>query len=149
MPAVTPGRPAIRSTKYVAQLYYVFNQMHRRCNDPLHKQYRDYGGRGIYVRSEWRTFWAFYDCMHPRPIGGLLDRVDNDGPYSPGNCRWATRVEQNSNRRNCRYVDLSGEQVTLKEYCRRASIPYRATLKRLFRGWPLNRALQWQDSNVA
>lgn len=122
--------------------YWVWSDMKSRCNNPNHHGYANYGGRGIYVCDRWQTFDNFAEDMLPRPDGGMLDRIDNNGPYSPDNCRWATRIEQNSNRRNCIYVDHGGELVTLKEYCRRAGMPYRPVVKRIQdRGWPVSIAL--------
>lgn len=142
MPTRTAGRPSMRSTPYLRRLYWIWNQMQRRCADPEHKQFADYGGRGITVCDRWRdSFWNFHDDMHPRPDGGLLDRRENDGPYSPENCRWTDRKTQNSNRRNCIYLDDGGERVTLREYARRHDLTYRATLKRLRRGWTLDQAV--------
>lgn len=122
--------------------YWVWADMKGRCQNPAHRSFANYGGRGIYVCDRWQTFSQFAVDMLPRPEGGMLDRIDNDGPYSPENCRWASRQEQNSNRRNCIYVEHSGEQVTLKEYCRREGVAYRAIVKRIKdRNWPIAKAL--------
>lgn len=124
------------------QEYWVWAAMKDRCLNPNSPQYKDYGGRGVTVCERWMAFDGFAADMLPRPIGGLLDRIDNDGPYSPDNCRWSDRKTQNSNRRNCIYVSHSGERVTLKEYCRREAIPYRPIVKRIQdRGWPVDVAL--------
>jgi hypothetical protein len=72
----------------------------------------------------------------------MIDRIDNAKGYSPDNCRWADRKTQNSNRRNCIYVQHGEETVTLREYCRREGLTYRPVVKRIQdRGWPVDQAL--------
>ena len=71
-----------------------------RCTYKSHRQFKDYGGRGIRVCAQWRRFELFLADMGERPVGKTLDRwPDPDGNYKPGNCRWATRIQQRRNRR--------------------------------------------------
>ena len=123
------------------RLHWIWADMLSRCRNPNHRSFHNYGGRGIAVTPRWRDFVAFAADMGD-PRGLMLDRINNDGPYEPSNCRWATRHQQNSNRRNCIYVSDHGESITIREYCRRHALPYRPIMKRIRdRNWPIEAAL--------
>jgi hypothetical protein len=99
--------------------------MVRRCTKPQDKSFKNYGGRGIGVAPEWRhDFPRFLVAIGPRPSPGhSLDRYpDNDGPYAPGNVRWATRYEQNRNRRDNTWLTFKGETHCLTDWGRLRNI---------------------------
>lgn len=80
-------------------VYATWRAMHRRCTDPKHKSYPQYGGRGIKVCDRWKDFLLFVEDMGPRPPKHTLDRYDNYKDYEPGNCKWSTNSQQAFNRR--------------------------------------------------
>lgn len=90
--------------------YISWCNMKQRCLNPRNEKYQDYGGRGIKICKRWLTsFENFLEDMGEKPKGLTLDRIDNDGNYEPGNCRWATQKEQQNNRRNTPSTTISPE----------------------------------------
>lgn len=79
--------------------YISWTRMLSRCHDPNLDNYKHYGGRGITVCERWLSFENFLADMGERPANRSIDRINNDGNYEPGNCRWATSAEQHSNKR--------------------------------------------------
>lgn len=89
--------------------YRAWVKLRNRCNNPNNTQYKDYGGRGIFVCERWRSFSNFIADMGPKPSPlHSIDRINNNGPYSPENCRWADKKTQVRNTRPRSDLGLSG-----------------------------------------
>lgn len=118
-----------RQTK--TRLYREWFAMKQRCNYKKHKQFKNYGGRGISVCKEWmNSFESFRDWALCSGYNDSLtiDRIDVNGNYSPENCRWITHKVQQNNRTNNRYITHNGETKTLSEWCEIYNIKF-STLK--------------------
>ncbi|MER9217916.1 hypothetical protein NKI48_03125 [Mesorhizobium sp. M0644] len=122
--------------------YQCWLDLKQRCMNQDSQAFAYYGGRGIVVCDRWRdSFAAFLSDMGSRPAGMTLDRIDNDGNYEPGNCRWATRADQVANRGRSRTVVLNGQCLPLKTACQRLGLNHKTVAGRIDRGWPVERAL--------
>lgn len=96
--------------------YWVWRSMHDRCRLPTHQAWCNYGARGIRVCERWAKFDAFWADMGPTYLPGLdLDRVNNDGHYEPANCRWATRRQNNRNKRNNTLIEVNGAWMNSRD----------------------------------
>lgn len=119
-----------------SRLYHSWKAMMDRCYNSASKDYPNYGARGIRVCDHWHKLSNFLiDMIDSFKAGLTLDRKDNDGPYSPENCRWATASEQNSNRRNNVFVEVDGQRLTCAEWSRKTGISKCVISSRLRNGW--------------
>jgi hypothetical protein len=105
--------------------------MWQRCGNPKHPTFSYYGGRGITVCDRWKLFENFLSDMGEKPNGLCIERIDNDGDYSPENCKWATRLEQGRNTRRQRWVFWNGRNLRLVDAARESGIHYNTLGKRL------------------
>jgi hypothetical protein len=124
-------------------VYRAWSNMLSRCRNPHHQAYDNYGGRGIKVCKRWESFANFYVDMGERPEGCSLERRKNWLGYSPKNCYWATRIEQESNKRTTRMLTAFGETKTMAAWERDARCEVAAsTLRwRIRGGWQMPDAL--------
>jgi hypothetical protein len=127
------------------RLWNAWSHMRQRCNNPNVERYPHYGGRGIIVCEEWESFaefrtWALANGYRPQL---QLDRIDNDGPYSPENCRWVTHTENVRNTRHVHYVEAFGERKALSAWAEdeRCLVSYDTLKRRIREGWSPEEAL--------
>jgi len=116
--------------------YHVWVGMIARCEKKNIKGYDRYGGRGISVCDRWRhSFANFLADMGNRPSERhSIERVNNDGNYEPGNCRWATTAEQSNNTRRTIRIVIGGREQSLKSWCKELGKSYSSTQKRIYAG---------------
>jgi hypothetical protein len=117
------------------KIYRLWSMMLDRCRNPRNTFYGEYGGRGICVCESWLKFQNFYADMGEKPEGKSLDRINNNGCYSPENCRWASRVEQARNRRNNRMVTYKGKSQSLSAWAEELNANFNTLNTRAQRGW--------------
>lgn len=116
--------------------------MLKRCEDPDHTSFKDYGGRGIMVAPEWQDFERYYsDTGEPFSTLHTLDRIDNEKGYGPDNWRWATKAEQSQNRRYCHQLTFDGKTQTASEWARELGLRVESVIWRVKRGWPTAKVL--------
>jgi hypothetical protein len=137
------------TTRNRSNEYKIWEHMKARCYRATGDHFEGYGARGITVCDRWLNgengktgFECFYEDMGPRPSKKhSINRKDNDGPYHPDNCSWATGKEQQRNTRGNRVVVVDGESMPLVVACERYGANYFLVHNRLSRGWPITRAL--------
>jgi hypothetical protein len=121
--------------------YITWIAMKGRCLNSKHVKYPRYGGRGIVICERWLTYSSFLADMGERPDGTTIDRIDNDGHYEPGNCRWATAIEQASKRSTNHFIEHNGVRRTLAEWARALGMKYGKLQRRVEDNWPIDLAL--------
>lgn len=127
-----------KDTAKSMRLWHIHNSILVRCRCETNKKYADYGGRGITVCDEWlHSFESFRDWAVQNGYADDLsiDRIDVNGNYCPENCRWATNIEQQNNKRNNHTITCDGRTMTIAEWARELGVRPTALRQRLVRGW--------------
>lgn len=127
------------------RLYKIWHSMKDRCNNKNNNQYHRYGGRGISICQEWGSTlqpfveWALQNGYQDNLT---IDRIDVNGNYEPSNCRWATKKQQERNRRDNVLYEHNGEKHCLPEWAQISGISRNALVMRVTKmNWPMERAL--------
>lgn len=121
--------------------YKCWRRMKERCLNPKHDQYSNYGGRGISVCKEWMKFENFLSDMGQRPTGMTIERIDNSKGYYKHNCKWATMVEQQSNKRNNQFLTLGQDRLTVAQWSRKLGVNDSTIRERIRRNWDIASSL--------
>lgn len=140
-----------------SRTYRAWESMMSRCYRPSAGGYQFYGGRGIKVCERWHAFPDFLSDMGECAADLTLERNDANADYGPGNCRWATRQEQDRNKRDTRFITINGRTQCLLDWTTETGINYETALNRLQRGWeperaitePANRENRWRAQEDA
>lgn len=124
-------------------IYRAWESMIKRCQTPSDTSYANYGGRGIRVCDSWQTFDGFFADMGPRPSPKhSVERNDTNGHYEPGNCRWATRTEQQRNMRSNRLITHNGRTQCLAAWADGAPVSAQLLRSRIEMGWTFADAIR-------
>lgn len=129
---------------YKTPEYSTWQAMKERCYNENNRSYKHYGGKGITVCDRWlESFENFYEDMGKKPFPDhSIDRIDNSGNYEPGNCRWATYIEQNNNTSRTRLFTVNGQEKKIIELAKENGISQALIQHRLLRGKNIETAIK-------
>ena len=132
------------------RFYYIWNEMKQRCQNCKHRAYKHYGGRGINFDESWVKFENFRRDMYPSYLVHVdqfgekdtqIDRIDSNGHYYKENCRWASCLIQQNNRRFHHKITFNNRTLNLSQWAKILKINRLTIYMRLKRGWPIEKAL--------
>lgn len=123
------------------RIYVIWRNMRWRCTNPNHKDYANYGGRGITVCDRWQKLEHFLEDMGEPPEGYTIERKNVNGHYVPGNCIWAPQEVQQNNRRNNVKLTVDGKTLSMAQWERETGVSQQCIRKRLARGWSHSEAV--------
>lgn len=146
------GHSSIDRSKTCSPTYSSWKSMNGRCKNKNDPSYNRYGGRGISVCDRWNNFENFIEDMGERPPGTSIDRVDNSKGYYKENCRWATKSEQQRNKRNSLILTVGFRSASITTWCKELGVPFYVVKNRVHRGWSHEKALftpirEWRRKN--
>lgn len=132
------------------RLYGIYYGMISRCNNPKNIGYKNYGGRGIKVSEEWTNFKKFekWSMDNGYTDDLSIDRIDNDGDYSPDNCRWTNKLVQANNTRSNKYIEVKGEVRSVAEWSRILRIDPTYVYNRLHQEMSVEDSLDYSDMRM-
>ncbi len=126
--------------KYYTKLYSIWINIKDRCCNPKNKSYNNYGGRGINICSEWidkeKGFINFYDWAMKNGYKKdlTIDRIDVNGNYTPFNCKWSTKTEQQQNKRTNIFITFNNKTLNISQWAKELNVPYYRIQSRLKKG---------------
>lgn len=133
--------------KSQTKTFHIWAQMHARCKNPNSQRYLSYGGRGIKVDEAWNEYLNFLKDMGECPGNGFsIDRINNDGNYEPGNCRWASNKEQSRNTSRNVIIEHNGRKQCMQDWSIETGIPANTIHYRLKNGYSIAEALSNKKS---
>lgn len=121
----------------ISRAYTAWSHMRKRCLNTAHRQYKDYGGRGITICKRWDKFENFLADMGEPGPGLSIDRRNNDKGYYKRNCKWSTQIEQNNNRRNSVKVKVNGKEMSAVLAHRQFGIPFNQIYEKRHRSFTI------------
>lgn len=138
------NNPNFKDGRKGTRLYRIYNNMKTRCYNPNSESYKNYGGRGIKICSEWLTDFSTFRSWalsHGYREDLTIERKDVNGNYTPDNCVWATYKVQANNTRSNHLYTIDGITMNLTEWSEYFGINVKTVRDRLLRGWDIKRAL--------